>query len=132
MKPVIWLLILWLVIDAFTLGYLIKTDRAFLKFADMVMDDNLKNVVKSGGSTFYVVDVAEMNLGRPDVGVKFYAPIYIRDNDLEKAFHWKRTNALMVQEFENLNFQTIMAATRANAYFQMKLAETETRKEKQK
>lgn len=132
MKPVIWLLILWLVIDAFTLGYLIKTDRVFLKFADMVMDDNLKNVVKSGGSTFYVVDVAEMNLGRPDVGVKFYAPIYIRDADLEKAFHWKRTNALMVQEFENLNFQTITAATRANAYFQMKLAETETRKEKQK
>jgi hypothetical protein len=128
MKTIIVLLVLLIAVVTVTNIYMMKAEREFLHFCDMVLDDNLKNVVKSGGATFYVVDMVELDIGRKDTGSKFWAPLYVNEIDLETLLQWKRTNAIMVRDFQNLDFDSKMAMQKANAYFQKRLAQVKERK----
>lgn len=132
MKTIIVLLVLLVAVVTVTNIYMMKADREFLHFCDMVIDDNIKNVVESGGSTFYVVDMAEVDIKRPDVGVKFWGPVYVRDKDLDTVANWKRKMTLMVGDFENLDFDSKIRMAKVNQWFQQKLKEERGRKEKTK
>lgn len=122
------LLLFWLTVLTVFGCYVIKAEHAFLKFADFVLDDNLKNVVQSGGATFYVVDMGIVPVPGVDKSLKFWSPIYVNANDLGKLIDWKRNQTLMVKEFQNMDFESKMAALRADKYFQQRLSDLRKRK----
>ena len=112
--------------------YVVKAERAFLKFADFVLDDNLKNVVQSGGATFYVVDMEKFAVAQLGEQVPFWRPMYVKDSDMGKLIDWKRGNILMVRDFLNMDFQSRVAAAKADQYLKGRLSDLRERKKTQK
>lgn len=127
---IFFLIFVWMIVLSATLAYVLKAEHEFLVFADMMVDDNLKNVVKSGGRTYLVVDMSEVDIGRPDLPVKLYAPMYMHDEDMEKMVDWKQKMYLMVRDFEKMDMDAKIAAAKAGAYFKKRLKEVQARKEK--
>lgn len=123
------LLFIWLFACSVAIHYLNIADNKLLAFADFVIDDNLKNVIQSGGLTYYIVDTVVADVGRESTGVKFVMPIYVSEKDLPKLILWKQRMALMVKEYDQLDVTGKQLAAEANGYFKRKLAETQQRKE---
>lgn len=131
MKTTITLLMfIWMVVLTGTVFELNRADRKFLTFADMMVDDNLKNVIKSGGKTFLIVDMLPVDIGRPDIPIPIYGPVYMNDSDMEKIGNWKRRMAIMVKEYEQMDFDSRLRMAKVNEWFKKKLAETQERKDK--
>ena len=129
MKTILTLILIWLVILTGTTCWVIRVEREFLKFADFVVSDNLKNVVQSGGRTFYVVEMGKVPALRPDSKVDFWTPIYVEEKQLGQLVHFTRKQAIMVHEFEELDITARQIAAQADTYFKRKLAKTQDRKE---
>jgi hypothetical protein len=131
-KVITWFILIWLVVLTGFTCYVIKAEREFLKFADFVLDDNLKNVVKSGGGQFYVVDMAKAAVEGYHNGVTFWSPVYVNAVDLEKLINWKQTNILMVKQYEemDLRMQSMrpFVVESADRYMKLRMAAMEDRK----
>jgi len=132
MKKIIWLLILWMAIDTFTIGYLIKTEKAFLHFADMMVDDNLKNVIVSEGKTFLIAQMVQVDINRPDLPIQLFGPVYMDADEMDKISNWKRNMSIMVRDFERMDLESRIQMAKVNTWFKSKLAETQEREEKKK
>lgn len=126
------LMFFWVLILTITVSYLLKTDREFLYFTDMVIDDNLKNTIKSGGNTFFVIDMFQIDIGRPDLPIKVWTPVWVEEKDMDKLIQWKRQITLMVRDFEIMDMDSKIAASKVDRWFKKKLQETEVRKENNK
>ena len=121
-KFITGLILVWLVVLTAFSCYVLKAEHEFLRFADFVVDDNLKNVVQSGGSTFYIVDMdnwATANLGTT---VKLWRPIYVRDKDMAALVTWKRRQTIMFRDFDNINWQSKVIAEQADRYLKLRIA----------
>jgi hypothetical protein len=129
---IIGLLFVWLFSCSVAIQYLNKADDKLLDFADFVIDDNLKNVIQSGGQTYYIIDTVKVDIGRTSTGVDFVMPVYVAEKDLDKLANWKRRMVLMVKEYDQLDITGKQIAAQANSYFKRKLAETQQRKEEKK
>ena len=127
-KFTVYLMLFWLTVLTATGCYIIRAEHEFLKFADFVIDDNLKNVIQSGGATFYIVDMdnwATANLG---TNVRLWRPLYVMDKDMGKLVDWKRKQTLMVRDFENINWQSKVIAEQADRYIKLRLSGMQDRK----
>ena len=97
-----------------------------------MVDDNLKNIVQSGGGQFYVVDMAKADIDGFYKGVSFWTPVYVNATDLDKLINWKQTNYLMVKEFEALDMQIKslqpIGVPSAERYLNLRMAQMEERK----
>jgi hypothetical protein len=122
------LMFLWLLACSVAIHYLNNVDKQLLAFADFVIDDNLKNVIQSGGQTYYIVDTIKINTEQKYDGVNFVTPMYVSEKDLAKLTQWKRKMVLMVKEFNELDITGKQLDAQANGYFKRKLAETQERK----
>ena len=132
MKTLLTLILVWLVILTGTTCWVIRAEREFLKFADFVVQDNLKNVVQSGGRTFYIVEMGKVPALRPDSHVDFWTPIYVDEKQLGKLVDFSRKQAIMVHEFNELDITARQIAAQADTYFKRKLTETQDREENEK
>jgi len=126
-KVFTYLVLFWLLILTIFSCYVVKAERSFLKFADFVLDDNLKNVVQSGGDTFYVVSMVQVSVPYVDKTLSFWTPLYISSKNLGQLIDWKRKQFLMVKEFENIDFDSRMAAMKADQYLKQRLSELQSR-----
>lgn len=122
------LVLIWLVVLTGFTCYIIKAEHEFLKFADFVVDDNIKNVVQSGGATFYVVDMELYGNAQLGTTVPLWQPIYVKDTDMGALIDWKRGNVLMVRDFLNINFQSKVLAADADRYIKLRMAGVYDRK----
>ena len=122
------LVLIWLIVLTGFTCYIIKAEREFLKFADFVVDDNIKNVVQSGGATFYVVDMELYANAQLGTTVPLWQPIYVKDTDMAALIDWKRGNVLMVRDFMNINFQSKVLADSADRYIKLRMAGVYDRK----
>lgn len=129
MKLILALMLVWLVALTASDCLVIKAEKEFLKFADFVIDDNLKNVVQSGGHTYYVVDMGKADIGRPEIGVTFWTPVYVEGSELEVITNFQRKRALMVKEFEELDITGKQIAAQAGRFVEGKLKNLQERKE---
>jgi hypothetical protein len=124
-KIVTCLILIWLcVLTGFTC-YVIKAEHSFLKFADFVLDDNLKNVVQSGGQTFYVIDMAKVTSS--DL-VPVWSPVYVDSKDMGKFTQLKRKQTMLIKELEELGPMMQKVSPEADRFMKMKIAELESRK----
>lgn len=115
------LMLIWLVVLTACSCYNIKAERELLKFADFVLDDNLKNVVQSGGVTYYVVDMEQYATAFLGSKVNLWQPIYVAGKDLDALIDWRQKQTLMVRDFNNINFQSKIAAAKADQYFKSRV-----------
>jgi hypothetical protein len=127
-KFITYLVLAWLVILTGFTCYIIRAEREFLKFADFVVDDNLKNVIKSGGATFYIVDMEHYANAELLTQVPLWQPVYVKDTDMKNLVDWKRKYTLMVRDFQNIDFQSITIAASADRYIKLQMAGMEDRK----
>jgi len=125
------LIVLWLLTISVTQAFFCAGQREFLKFADFVIDDNLKNVIQSGGKTYLVVDMAIIEGLRPDIPVKLWGPVFISEEDLPRIADWERSMQIMVNEYEDMEFDRKLIMAKVDQYFKRKLEETKTRKYKE-
>ena len=127
-KIITGLVLVWLVVMTGFGCYVMKAEHEFLKFADFVLDDNLKNVVQSGGVTYYVVDMENVGTALLSTKVKLWQPMYVAAGDLDKLIDWKRTSTLMFRDFQNLDFQSRIAAAKADQYLKSRILGMQDRK----
>jgi len=127
-KIITGLMLIWLVVITVTGCFSRKAEVEFLQFADMVIDDNIKNVVKSGGGTFLVVDMGNVTMPGLTPDIRLWSPIYVNEKDLDKIIDWKRKQVIMVRDFKNINFQSPIIAAQAERYFKKRLDNLEIRK----
>lgn len=132
MKTIIGLMLVWLVILTGTFVYVLNCEKAFLKFADLVVDDNLKNVIVAGGKTFLIAEMLQVDIGRPDLPIKLYGPVYMDADEMEKMVTWKQKNWLMVRDYERMDLESRIQMAKVNTWFKQRLAETQERKDKAK
>lgn len=122
------LMLVWLVVLTAFSCYSIKAEVELLEFADFVLDDNLKNVIQSGGATFYVVDMEYYANAKLVKDVPLWQPIYVKDTDMEALILWKQKFSLMIRDFKNLDFQSRIAAAKADQYFKRRVTGMQERK----
>ena len=127
-KFITGLILVWLVVLTAFSCYAIKAERELLKFADFVLDDDLKNVVQSGGATFYVVDMERYANAMLGHEVPLWQPIYVKDTDMGALIEWKVKFDLMVRDFKNVDFQSRIAAAKADQYFKGRVSGMKDRK----
>jgi len=127
-KFITGLVLVWLVVLTAFSCYSIKAERELLKFADFVLDDNLKNVVQSGGATFYIVDMERYANAMLGHEVPLWQPIYVKDTDMGALIEWKVKFDLMVRDFKNVDFQSRIAAAKADQYFKRRVSGMQDRK----
>ena len=116
-KFIIYLTLIWLMVLTATGCYIIKAEHEFLKFADFVLAGNIKNAVQSGGATFYVVDMGRYPDALLGKRIPLWQPIYVKDTDMNALVEWKLKFHLMVMDFKNADFQSKIAAAKADQYF---------------
>lgn len=121
-KFITGLILVWLVVLTAFSCYAIKAERELLKFADFVLTDNLKNVVQSGGVTFYVVNMDPFSKAKVLTDIPLWQPVYVKDTDMGKLMDWQRKYILMIRNFNNLDFNSKIAAAKANQYLKKRLA----------
>jgi len=126
------LIVLWLTVISVTQVAFLKGQREYLKFADMVLDDNLKNVIVSGGKTFLIVDMAVMEGFRDDIPVRLWSPVFISEEDLPRIADWKRSMQMMFKEFEDMEFDRKLIMAKVDQYFKQRLTQVQDRKDKEK
>jgi hypothetical protein len=126
------LIVLWLTVISVTQVAFLKGQREYLKFADMVLDDNLKNVIVSGGKTFLIVDMAVMEGYRDDVPARLWSPVYISEEELPRIADWRRSTQLMVNKFEEDEFDRKLIMAKVDQYFKQRLVQVQDRKDKEK
>jgi len=126
------LIILWLVALSISNCLIIKAEREFLKFTDFVIDDNLKNVVQSGGNTYYIVDMGKVTIPQDVGGTNLWSPIYVDGKDLPALADWRRKMSIMVKEYDEMDITGKQLVAQAEGFFTRKLAETQKRKEEKK
>lgn len=116
-KVITGLILVWLTVLTAFGCYTLKAEHELLKFADFVLDDNLKNVIQSGGTIFYIVDMDMYAKAHLLTDVPLWQPVYVKDSDMEHLAAWKRKYTLMVRDFNNLNFKSKLTAAQADRYF---------------
>lgn len=126
------LLVIWLCILTASIAYLNKAALNFLKFEEMMIDDNLKNVVVSSGETFYVVGMKLDEYSRGDKDLPVWYPVYVTEDVLGKLVDRQRKEYVMVKNFQEMELQAEYAISKADRYFKSRLKDVQAKKEKSK